>query len=112
MWFTYLYASIIPIGAFLILIGLSIFYWVDKYNLLRHSSVKKNVSGVLSAKALVMLDLTLIIKPAGELIFDGSIRAECNYQSLICCCIGILYLILPLNNIIDWIHPEKNVNKA
>ena len=39
LWFTYLYASIIPLGSFLIFIGLSLFYWVDKYNLLRKCSV-------------------------------------------------------------------------
>jgi hypothetical protein len=104
VWFTYLYASIVPIGAFLILIGLSIFYWVDKYNLLRNSSVKKNVSGVLSGKALVMLDLTLILIPIGEMIFDGAIRSEWHYQSLACLFIGLLYVIIPVNNLIQYFH--------
>jgi len=35
MWFTFLYGTLIPGGAFVILIGLSIYYWIDKYNLLR-----------------------------------------------------------------------------
>ena len=39
MWFTFLYASLIPIGSFLSFIGLAIYYWVDKYNLLRRSKV-------------------------------------------------------------------------
>jgi hypothetical protein len=104
VWFTYLYASTIPIGAFIILVGLSIFYWVDKYNLLRNSSVKKNVSGVLIAKALVMLDLTLILKPGGDLIFDSAVGSESNYQSILCMLIGVLYLLLPVNKFIDWFH--------
>jgi hypothetical protein len=39
MWFTFLYVTLIPIGAFLSLVGLWIYYWVDKYNLLRRSKV-------------------------------------------------------------------------
>lgn len=65
MWFTYLYASIIPIGAFIIMIGLGLFYWIDKYNLLRKSSLKKKVFGDLNMKALIMLDLTVVLKPLG-----------------------------------------------
>jgi hypothetical protein len=45
MWFTYLYDSLIPFGACLSLFGLSLYYWVDKYNLLRRSSVNSNVAG-------------------------------------------------------------------
>lgn len=40
MWFTFLYASLIPMGAFLTAIGIGLYYWVDKYNLLRRSSLK------------------------------------------------------------------------
>ncbi len=39
MWFTFMYVSLIPFGAFLSLVGLMIYYWVDKYNLLRRSKV-------------------------------------------------------------------------
>ena len=39
MWFTFLYVTLIPIGAFLSLVSLWMYYWVDKYNLLRRSKV-------------------------------------------------------------------------
>jgi len=39
LWFTYLYSSVIPVGSFFNLFGLAMFYWIDKYNLLRKSSV-------------------------------------------------------------------------
>ena len=45
MWFTYLYSSLIPLGGWLALVGLCIYYWVDKYNLLRRSSVNSQISG-------------------------------------------------------------------
>lgn len=40
MWFTFLYSTSIPVGAFISMLGLMIYYWVDKYNLLRRSTVK------------------------------------------------------------------------
>lgn len=39
MWFTFLYADLIPVGSFMILFGLFAYYWIDKYNLLRRSSL-------------------------------------------------------------------------
>jgi hypothetical protein len=65
MWFTFLYATLIPIGAFLTIIGLSLYYWVDKFNLLRRSSLKNNISGKMAIKSLKLLDLTLILRPIG-----------------------------------------------
>ena len=45
MWFTYLYDSLVPLGGLISAIGLSLYYWVDKYNLLRRSSVNSNIAG-------------------------------------------------------------------
>jgi hypothetical protein len=65
MWFTYLYASLIPIGAFLTVIGLSLYYWIDKYNLLRRSSLTENVSGDMAMFSLKLLDFTLVLRVIG-----------------------------------------------
>jgi hypothetical protein len=39
LWFTFLYADLIPAGGILIMIGLMVYYWIDKYNLLRRASL-------------------------------------------------------------------------
>jgi hypothetical protein len=65
MWFTFLYCTLIPMGSFLTLIGLFLYYWVDKYNLLRRSSLHENVSGKLCLVAMKLLDGTLILRPIG-----------------------------------------------
>jgi hypothetical protein len=65
VWFAYLYASIIPGGAVLIAVGVSIFYWVDKRVLLRFSSINENVSGSLSIRSMKLLDATLILRGIG-----------------------------------------------
>lgn len=107
MWFTFLYSSLIPFGALLSAIGLALYYWVDKYNLLRRSSVNSNIAGELSLFSMKLLDFTLLCKPLGEIIFDTQIRNTYAISSVIMCAIAIIYLILPVDSILEFFHPEK-----
>lgn len=74
MWFTTLYCSLIPVGAMASLVGLCIYYWVDRYNLLRRSAIKYKVSGKMVRLALKLLDFSLILRPVGQILFDEQIR--------------------------------------
>jgi hypothetical protein len=65
VWLVSLYQSLIPIGSFCAAIGLCIYYWVDKYNLLRRSSIKEAVSGFLTLKVMTLLEFSLILKCTG-----------------------------------------------
>lgn len=87
------------------MIGLCLYYWVDKYNLLRRSSVNSNIAGELSIYAMKLLDFTLICKPVGEIIFDSQIRDSYNVTSLIMLATGIVYLLLPVDRFLDYFHP-------
>lgn len=107
MWFTFLYASLIPMGAFLTVIGIGLYYWVDKYNLLRRSNIHENVSGKLSIIALKLLDLVLVFMPLGQIIFDHFLRHDVKWSSIIMLVIAIIYLCLPLNSIIDYFNKEN-----
>lgn len=64
-WFTFLYACLLPFGSMLIFCWLGFYYWVDKYNFLRRSSISQGLSGDLSMKALSLLEFILILKPTG-----------------------------------------------
>jgi hypothetical protein len=55
LWFTFIYMNLIPLGSVLVAIGLALFYWIDKYNLLRKSSILENVSANLCMQALFLL---------------------------------------------------------
>ena len=70
MWFTFLYCELIPLGSFLILIGLVLYYWIDKYNFLRRSALKEGLSGKISILSLKSLDATLFLAPAGRVLFS------------------------------------------
>jgi hypothetical protein len=75
MWFTFLYSELIPLGSFLILIGLVLYYWVDKYNFLRRSALKAGMSGKMSLLSLKSLDATLFLAPAGKILFGVILRS-------------------------------------
>ena len=40
-----MYASLIPIGAPILVLGFAEGYWVSKFNLLRQQSISENVDG-------------------------------------------------------------------
>lgn len=70
VWFTFLYAELIPMGAAFSATGIVLYYLVDKYTLLRKSSITGNISSNLSQDLLPALELVLVLKPLGELIFN------------------------------------------
>jgi hypothetical protein len=96
MWFVFLYATLLPIGAVITLFGLAFYYWVDKYNLLRRSKVHGKVSGAFIQTSLLLLDFTLILKPIGSIIFDLHLRGK-HYQTsdIVLICIAFVYIIFP-----------------
>ena len=107
MWFTFLYADLIPICAFLIFLGLCIYYWIDKYNLLRRASLEGNISGDLAYKCLFLLDLTLFWRFLGQLIFDVQIRNGASTLTIVFMILSILYIIAPWTDIIELVNSER-----
>jgi fumarate reductase subunit D len=92
--------TLIPVGGVFSVIGLSLYYWIDKYNLLRRSSLLSNVPGQLIILTLKMLDVTLVLRVLGELIFDYQIRKGPLVTSWICLGIAVIYQFLPINRLI------------
>jgi hypothetical protein len=107
VWFTFLYIELIPFGAIYSFSGLILYYLVDKYILLYRCSIKDSVSSKLSRTMVTVLDFTLVLKPAGELIFDSHLRHELSISSLVMLCIGVVYVLLPINTILEWALHEK-----
>lgn len=107
MWFVFFYATLLPIGAVISVCGLSFYYWVDKFNLLRRSKVHGKVSGSFMKTSLLLLDFTLILRPVGSIIFDLHLRGKAYQTSnIIFICIAFVYIIFPKNYMINLINPE------
>jgi hypothetical protein len=107
MWFTFLYVSLIPFGAMLMIIGLSLYYWVDKFNLLRRSSVHEYVSGKVAIMVMKFLDVTLLLRGVGEMIFDHDLRDGVQACSIVFVSVAFVYLLLPVNKIIKFFNDEE-----
>lgn len=88
------------------LVGLIFHYWVDKYNLLHKTSIYSSISGKMCLKALKMLEITLIMRPLGSLVFDFQIRNSYTKESIICASIALVYVLLPMDKILSAIHGE------
>lgn len=101
MWFTFLYSTLVPVGAFASLLSLGIYYWTDKYNLLRKSSVGGEVSGHVVLASMKLLDFTLLMRPIGQIIFDTQLRHGSGlYVNIAMIVVAIMYLVLPTAKII------------
>ena len=107
MWFTFLYMSLIPVGGIISCIGLIIYYWIDKYNLLRRSSMANAVSGKMINFTLRMLDLTLIFRTFGDILFDYQIREGVHISSIFFFIIAIVYQFMPVKKMIRYFNHEK-----
>lgn len=110
MWFTFLYAWIIPLGAVFSLFGLICYYFVDKYVLLRKSSLQVSISSHLSDLMLFLLDFTILLKPMGEIFFDYNLRKKVLDTSIIMSIVATIYILLPKNKILRCLFPEKQMD--
>jgi hypothetical protein len=79
MWFTFLYGSAIPVGILLSLMGLVLYYWIDKYNVMRRRTIKENLTKEVSIEMIEMLEATII-----------------------CCGIGNITMSYAFLNVIHW----------
>jgi hypothetical protein len=107
MWFTFLYSELIPLGSFLILIGLVLYYWVDKYNFLRRSALKEGLSGKITILSLKSLDATLFLAPAGRALFDWILHGKFDILNIILTAVGLIYLVIPISDLIWHFNEEK-----
>lgn len=57
--------------------------------------------------SLKFLDVTLIMKPIGEMIFDSSIRDGIGAESIVLVCVGFVYVIMPMDKILKFLHEEE-----
>jgi hypothetical protein len=98
---------VIPVGAIVTFFGLCLHYWVDKYNLLKRSSIYSEVSGKMCLSALKLLDIALIMRPIGSLIFDFQIKDRYTIESIVCASVAFVYILLPMDKILECFHKEE-----
>lgn len=91
----------------MVAVGLVLYFWVDKYNFLYRSVLKSGMSGKMAILALKSLDATLFMPSAGQMLFDWILRGKFDPLALILTVSGILYMFVPVSNIIWYFNSEK-----
>lgn len=79
MWFTFFYGDIIPIGILFSIMGLTLYYFVDKYNVLRRRTIKESLSKHLSIEMIEMLELIVIFTGIGNTVVSSIIFGEVKW---------------------------------
>ncbi|CAD8188436.1 unnamed protein product [Paramecium octaurelia] len=108
MWLTFFFGTAIPLGVFSSLIGLSLFYLVDKYNLLRRRTVKENISQQLSWQMINMLEFVVLFNPLGNTAVSIFLNQKFDIYSAIGVIIGLSFQFLPIHRCIEAMFPVKN----
>jgi uncharacterized membrane protein SpoIIM required for sporulation len=61
MWFSFFFVSSIPIGLLFSMLGLSIYFWVDKYNVMKRRTVRENLSKDVTIEMIELLEYCIIL---------------------------------------------------
>ena len=72
VWFTFLFGAVIPLGIIASIVGLSLYYWVDKYNVMRRRTVNESLALEVSIAMTGMLDLSLLFCGIGNMTMSYS----------------------------------------
>ena len=59
MWFTFFYSPLIPIGTLFSIVGVILYYYTDKYNLIYRRTVKENIGEQLTVDMIELLEYCL-----------------------------------------------------
>lgn len=105
MWFTFFYGDIIPVGILFSIMGLTLYYFVDKYNVLRRRTIKESLSKHLSIEMIEMLELIIVFTGIGNTVVSSILFAEVKWQDFIIIIIGVVYNILPMEDISSVLFP-------
>lgn len=96
MWFTFLYGGAIPLGIFFSILGLTIYYFVDKYNFLRRRTIKESLGKDLSIEMIEMLEMIILFNGFGSLTMAMDLFGECKWQDIFILIAAIIYAALPM----------------
>lgn len=107
MFFCAFYAPVIPIGILFCMISTAGMYWVNKYNLLRKSIVKEQMSAELSREMTEMIEYVLVIYAVTNTLFEYCIVEKVNYVSIAGVVCGIINAFLPMESINKRIFPTR-----
>ena len=102
MWFSFLFGSLIPIGMFFSILGLCLYYFIDKYNVFKKRTIKDNLSKELSIEMIELLETILLMSAFGRYIVDKLLLDLPTNRYMLNIAVSVLYMVLPLEDITEY----------
>ncbi|EAS04279.2 kinase domain protein (macronuclear) [Tetrahymena thermophila SB210] len=112
MWLTFFFSPLVPICTFISLLGMIFYYLLDKYNLIYRRTVKESIGYDLSFEMLELIEFNVFLHCMGNFIFRWILGQYIDYFSLGLFCISIIFIILPLQLINEWIFEIVSIQEV
>lgn len=82
MWFTFFYAPCIPLGNIFSILNLILYYYIDKYNVLRRRVIKESLGKEITFEMIEMLEYIIILFAIGNFTFSYQLFNKSDWQSI------------------------------
>lgn len=70
VWFTFFLGGAVPLGIVASIVGLSLYYWVDLYNVMRRRTVNERPNKDVAIAMIKLLELSLVFCGAGNILMS------------------------------------------
>lgn len=70
MWFTFLYSPALPLATPWSILGLSIYYFADKHNVIARRTIKESIGMGLSIEMIELLEYIILFHCFGNVWFN------------------------------------------
>jgi hypothetical protein len=101
MYISIFYSPVVPIGLFITIVGFSVFYWVEKYVILRKKSIKNQLSIYVSLEMTEYLEFVISIYAISNLLFKMNLSEFSPMWLIVGTIMGFVYSILPIQLIVN-----------
>lgn len=108
MWTAFLYGTVLPLGIIYSLLGLSMYYFIDKYNLASRRTLKQSLGKELALVMNDFLELCVLFMCLGDLIFRYLTNGTANAIDWLCLTFSIIYTFVPKARFNELLFPLFN----
>lgn len=91
--------------------GLSVYYFIDKWNLVTRRTVKEALGKQLSMVMTDFLDFSIFLLCLGDFIFKYIIEAKGNWIDYLTLFMAVIYTCSPKERINELLFPIMNVDE-
>ncbi|EAR82133.2 kinase domain protein (macronuclear) [Tetrahymena thermophila SB210] len=109
MLFTAFYAPLIPVGILFSMLGIMLLYFIQKYKILNHRTIRYSMSNLLSLEMIELTEYILPIYCLSNIVFSYILNQNSHISifSALAVAIGIFNIFLPMNAINEFFFYVK-----